>query len=120
VEANFFQTFEYEQVRRMKNKHDPTLLQTSYLSNEFVKKFIFFSSKNFTQNAFQFLTMTHSGDDPYIVLDPEKHDLSSKGHLTKPLLLLFSVLLHKNEYIPGVLMCQFQYRPTRLSIPGNY
>jgi hypothetical protein len=42
--------------------------------------------------------------DPYIVLDPKKNDLSSKGHLTKQLLLLFMVLLHKNEYIPGVLM----------------
>jgi hypothetical protein len=44
--------------------------------------------------------------DPYIVLDPEKNDISSKGHLTKKtFFLLFSVLLHKNEYIPGVQMC---------------
>jgi hypothetical protein len=43
--------------------------------------------------------------DPYIVFDPVKNDLSSKGHLPKHFLLLFSVLLHKNEYIPGVLMC---------------
>jgi hypothetical protein len=39
--------------------------------------------------------------DPYIVLDPTKNDLSSEGHLTQNLFWLFSVLLYKNEYIPG-------------------
>jgi hypothetical protein len=34
---------------------------------------------------------------------PEKCDLSSKGHLTQNNFQLFSVLLHKNEFIPGVL-----------------
>jgi hypothetical protein len=46
---------------------------------------------------------------PYIVLDPEKNDLSSEGHLTKKLFLLFSVLLHKNEYIPGVLTFKIKF-----------
>jgi hypothetical protein len=40
------------------------------------------------------------------VPDPKKNDLSSKGHLTKTLFIaVLSELLHKNEYIPGVLMC---------------
>jgi hypothetical protein len=40
--------------------------------------------------------------DPYKVLDPEKHDLSSKGRLTKKIFfLLFLVLLRKNEQTPG-------------------
>jgi hypothetical protein len=43
------------------------------------------------------------------VLDPEKHELSTKGHLTKTLFLLFSVLLHKNEYIPGVLSFKIKF-----------
>jgi hypothetical protein len=30
--------------------------------------------------------------------------LPSKGHLTKKLFIAVSVLLHENEYIPGVLM----------------
>jgi hypothetical protein len=30
--------FEYNNVHTMKNKHDPALLRTSYLSNEIVKR----------------------------------------------------------------------------------
>jgi hypothetical protein len=47
--------------------------------------------------------------DPYIVLDPEKHDLSSEGHLTKFFLLLFLVLLRKNEQTPGVLSFKIKF-----------
>jgi hypothetical protein len=36
---------------------------------------------------------------PDIVLDPGKHDLSSKGHLTQKLFLLFSVFFHENKQI---------------------
>jgi hypothetical protein len=43
--------------------------------------------------------------NPYIVLDTEKNDIYSEGHLTNKPFFLFSVLLPKNEYIPGVLMC---------------
>jgi hypothetical protein len=43
------------------------------------------------------------------VLDPTKNDLSSEGHMTKTLFLLFSVLLYKNEYIPGVLAFKIKF-----------
>jgi hypothetical protein len=36
----------------------------------------------------------------------------SGGHLTKKLVLLFSVLLHKNEYIPGVLSFKIKFSST--------
>jgi hypothetical protein len=38
----------------------------------------------------------------------------------KNFLLLFSVLLHKKEYIPGVLMCYFQYWPTLHNVHTYY
>jgi hypothetical protein len=43
------------------------------------------------------------------VLDPAKNDLSSEGHLAKKLFFLFSVFLHKNEYIPGVLSFKIKF-----------
>jgi hypothetical protein len=43
------------------------------------------------------------------VLDPAKNDLSSGGHLTKHFFLLFSVLFHKNEYIPRVLSFKIKF-----------
>jgi hypothetical protein len=37
AKANYFLPFQYENVHRMKNKHDAALMRTSYLSNEIVK-----------------------------------------------------------------------------------
>jgi hypothetical protein len=47
--------------------------------------------------------------DPYIVLDPAMNDLSSGGYLAKKFFLLFSVLFHKNEYIPRVLSFKIKF-----------
>jgi hypothetical protein len=39
------------------------------------------------------------------VLELEKNDLSSEGHLTKTIFIaVFGIFLHKNEYILEVLM----------------
>jgi hypothetical protein len=39
-----------------------------------------------------------------IVLAPENNVLPPEGHLTKKRFVVVAVL-HKNEYIPGILLC---------------
>jgi hypothetical protein len=47
--------------------------------------------------------------DPYIVLDLEKHNLSSKGHLSKQNFLLFVVHLRKTEPTSVVLSFKIKF-----------